>query len=412
MMVRNSGGTVSNRLPVVDWMRTPEVLAVLDALEAIGAEARFVGGAVRDLAMGRMRPDADIDIATTAEPEDVTNALKAAGLSAVPTGLDHGTITAVSGGRGFEITTLRRDVSTDGRRATVAFTTDWREDAARRDFTVNAMSLTRDGGLYDYFDGMRDAQAGRIRFVGDPDRRIAEDVLRVFRFFRFQAVMGREDPSADALKACRLARDRLSILSAERVWTELRKLLTAEDPDSVIQLMRDAECLDHWLPEAVHPPLFKTSAIGVCDPIQRLALVAGIAVSGNSGAAETIATRLKLSNSDRNRLVCFVDPPIKPGQEKLPRTQGLYALGAAFAREVAALGVAVDPRAWEPVLVDAQRWGDPVFPIAGADVVAAGLTPGPEIGRILNEVQSWWLVRDGVPDRTACLEQLAKLLSK
>ncbi|MEM9682546.1 MAG: CCA tRNA nucleotidyltransferase, partial [Pseudomonadota bacterium] len=247
------------------WMVAPETVAVLDALEHAGAEARFVGGCVRDSLIGRQV--GDIDIATDAVPERVTEALQAADIRAIPTGIDHGTITAVANGVPFEITTLRRDVETFGRHATVAYTDDWIEDAARRDFTINALSLGRDGTLFDPFGGEADLRAGRIRFVGDARARIQEDVLRLLRFFRFHAYYGRNGLDADGLAACREFATRLSGLSAERIWTELRRLLLAPEPTFVLREMGASDILAEILPEA---RLF--------DGLERLIVLEGAAV--------------------------------------------------------------------------------------------------------------------------------------
>ena len=216
------------------FLADPALASVMAAVP----EARVVGGAVRDALAGR--EVTDIDLATPRTPDEVTQALRAAGIRAVPTGLDHGTVTAVAGGRGFEITTLRRDVETDGRHARVAFTDDWRADAARRDFTINALSMTRDGAVFDYFDGVADLRAGRLRFVGDPSSRIAEDYLRILRYFRFFAryASGPADPAA--LTAIRAGVPGLATLSAERVWSELIGILSAPDPRGAVVTDGDA----------------------------------------------------------------------------------------------------------------------------------------------------------------------------
>ncbi len=227
-----------------EFLTDAALIRVWDALP----EARIVGGAVRDSLAGR--PVADIDMATPKAPVHVMVALKRAGLKVVPTGLAHGTVTAVADGRPFEITTLRRDVETDGRHAVVAFTEDWQTDASRRDFTINAMSMARDGRIYDYFDGATDVQAGRIRFVGDPATRIAEDYLRILRFFRFYARYARVQPDPATLDALQAGIPGLAHLSVERVWMELRRILSAPDPDEAIAVMRRLGVLAAILPEA------------------------------------------------------------------------------------------------------------------------------------------------------------------
>ncbi|HJS85477.1 MAG TPA: CCA tRNA nucleotidyltransferase, partial [Acetobacteraceae bacterium] len=215
-------------------------------------EARVVGGAVRDSLLGL--PVADIDLATPASPDQVIAALTRAGVRTIPTGLGHGTVTALVDGRGYEITTLRRDVATDGRHAVVAFTDDWRTDAARRDFTLNALSMDRHGAVFDYFGGIADLRAGRIRFVGDPARRIAEDYLRILRFFRFHARYARAPPDGAAIRAIQAGLPGLARLSPERVWSELKRILEAPDPRAALALMARLSVLAATLPEGADLP--------------------------------------------------------------------------------------------------------------------------------------------------------------
>ena len=229
------------------WLPAADTRAVLEALMADGKPARLVGGCVRDALAGR--PVTDVDIATPETPPRVIDLLRAAGLKAVPTGVEHGTVTAVVRGKPFEVTTLRRDVTTDGRHAVVAFTDDWTEDAARRDFTMNALSADPDGRVHDPFDGVADLAAGRVRFVGEARARIREDVLRILRFFRFHAHYGKGAPDADGLAACRELAPLLPRLSAERVATELLKLLKAPDAAATVRMMREAGILAPILAE-------------------------------------------------------------------------------------------------------------------------------------------------------------------
>ena len=243
---------MTERLGQLPWMTAPATTAVLDALEAAGGAdcARFVGGCVRNAVIGR--PIADIDVATTLTPDAVTKALRSAGLRAVPTGIEHGTVTAVFKHQPIEVTTLRRDVETDGRRAVVAFTTDWREDAMRRDFTLNSLYARRDGTIYDPTGhGAADARAGRIVFVGDPEQRLREDHLRSLRFFRFLAWYGRGEPDPAAVAAITALKDRVASLAAERVSAELMKLLAAEDPRRAVRLMGETGVLAVVLPGAL-----------------------------------------------------------------------------------------------------------------------------------------------------------------
>ena len=266
-----------------DFLSDPALSSLWDALP----DARIVGGAVRDALAGR--PVADFDLATPQSPDAVIAALKQAGLKVVPTGLAHGTVTAVLDGRGFEITTLRQDVETDGRHAIVAFTADWKQDASRRDFTINAMSMTRDGRVHDYFGGVADLAAGRVRFVGEPATRIAEDYLRILRFFRFHARFGRVPPDPETLTALKAGIPGLARLSVERVWSELRRILGAPDPDEAIGLMFDLGIWAAAVPEAMtRAPLADLPP----DPVLRLAAML-------TGDPLTLATRLKFSNDDR-----------------------------------------------------------------------------------------------------------------
>jgi poly(A) polymerase len=375
----------------------PAVMRLFDALP----EARIVGGAVRDaLAQGGLA-GTDIDFATPSVPEAVVAALSRAGIRSVPTGIEHGTITAVVDGRGFEITTLRRDVATDGRRAVVAFSSDWREDAARRDFTINAMSMSRDGSVFDYFGGVADLRAGLVRFVGDPAVRIAEDYLRILRFFRFFARYGRGAPDAAAAAAIRGGVAGLGRLSVERVWHELRGLLSVPEPGRAVALMAELGVLAAVLPEGASADgLLRLLAIGApVDPVLRLG---GLL----TGDALAVAMRLKLSVADRERLVALCQP------STLDATADAATLRRALANE--APGVLID-RAWrvgQPDLV-ARLSGvpRPVFPLEGRDVVAGGVTPGPRVGALLRDVRDWWLERGCVDGKDACMAELQHRIS-
>ena len=282
----------------------PALRAVLDALP----RARLVGGCVRDALADR--PVADVDLATPDPPDDVIAALARAGLKSAPTGLQHGTVTAIADHRGFEVTTLRRDVATDGRHAEVAWTDDWQEDAARRDFTVNAMSMSRDGALFDYFGGADDLRDGRIRFVGDPAARIAEDYLRILRFFRFQARYGRHAPDGATLAALREGVDGLSILSPERIWSECKRILLAPDPAASLRLMAELGVLAAILPEVTGTAaLERLIASGApADPILRLAALA---------PGPGVADRWRLSTAERTALDALAGPAAR-----IPDLQG------------------------------------------------------------------------------------------
>jgi poly(A) polymerase len=368
-----------------DFLTDPALGRVWDAL----SEARVVGGAVRDALADR--PVADIDLATPQTPVDVMAALTRAGLKVVPTGLAHGTVTAVADGRGFEITTLRRDVETDGRHAVVAFTQDWQLDASRRDFTINAMSMARDGSVFDYFDGIADLQAGRIRFVGDPATRIAEDYLRILRFFRFYARYASQPPDQPTLDALRAGVPGLAQLSVERVWMELRRILAAPDLTEAIALMRQLGIWAAVLPEAAAPT--ELAALPP-DPILRLAALL-------AGDPLAVATRLKLSNEDRDRLVRLLATPTPGGTD-------------ADLRRLLADHPAPDliDRTWLDNLPDIRTrlagMERPVFPLEGRHVVALGVPAGPQVGALLRDVRQWWMETGCTADLAACLAKLAQ----
>ena len=375
------------------FLDDPALRAVLAALP----RARMVGGCVRDALLGRAV--ADIDLATPDAPAAVAAALAAAGLRAVPTGIAHGTVTAVSGHRGFEITTLRHDVATDGRHAVVAFTNDWRADAARRDFTINAMSMTAAGEVFDYFAGLADLAASRVRFVGDPAARIAEDFLRVLRFFRFHARYGQGAPDSDALAAIRAGVPGLARLSAERVWGEIEQILVGPNTAATVALMAETKVLGALLPEATGGArLERLCAAGAPeDAVLRLA-----ALIEGDGAA--VGARLKLSGVEAARLVAL-------------RAAGAPAEAASDADLRRAL--ADTPKevllgaCWMAGRADRLRarlvaMAVPVFPLHGRDLVALGVPAGPAVGEMLRAVRAWWLAGGGVEDAAACRAEVVR----
>jgi poly(A) polymerase/tRNA nucleotidyltransferase (CCA-adding enzyme) len=352
--------------------------------------ARLVGGCVRDALAGR--PSADIDLATPDEPAAIVKALDAAGLRAIPTGIDHGTITALIGGRGYEITTLRRDVATDGRHAEVAWTDDWQEDAARRDFTINAMSMTQDGTLFDYFGGAADLQAGRVRFVGDAAARVAEDYLRILRFFRFQARYGAGAQDAASLAAVAAGVPGLQRLSAERVWSEFKRILAAPAPDAALASMRQLGVMDAIVPEgAAGRPVDMLPP----DPLLRMAAL----LTGDPAA---FAARLRLSAVEAETLAALRGPP-PDGDDAALRRALADTDAAILAGRSWRAGQGADMRAR---LAAIPR---PVFPLEGRDVLALGLPPGPRVGALLRSVRTWWLAGGCVADATACRAELARL---
>jgi poly(A) polymerase len=385
--------------------------AVLAALPV----ARAVGGAARDALAGL--PVHDVDVAAPLPPDAIAARLREAGLKVFETGLAHGTVTAVLGHQPVEVTSLRRDVATDGRHAEVEWTTDWREDAARRDFTINAMSLSAEGALWDYFGGREDLAAGRVRFVGDPATRLREDYLRALRFFRFQARYGRGAPDPAAVAAIRAAVPGLARLSAERVWAEIKRLMEAPDPSGAAALMAETGVLGAVLPEAVPPQaeaLRRAVAAGLPrDPLLRTAVLLDPATAG-SGAR--IAERLRLSNEERDRLVRLHDgdasrPGVPPPGADLPARMRWLARcgdagGAADAAWLAEARTGADLsalRAW------AAATPVPVLPVLGRDALALGVPPGPAVGRLLARLRAWWEEGGCAAAREACLSRLREL---
>nr|WP_295838415.1 CCA tRNA nucleotidyltransferase [uncultured Azospirillum sp.] len=412
--------TVAARLSPQPWMTAPESLAVFDALASGGADARFVGGCVRDAWLGR--PVKDIDIATHAPPERVMELLEGAGIRVIPTGITHGTVTALCGGKPYEITTLRRDVENFGRHARVEFTDDWIEDAARRDLTMNALSCTPDGSMFDPFGGLADLAAGRVRFVGEARRRIEEDVLRLLRFFRFQAHYGRGDPDAEAMAACRELAPRLPTLSGERVRGELFRLLTASCAAAVWRLMMGQGIMVHLLPEAMDTDrLERLIAVerdlgATPDPTRRLAAVLDSDRPGALRAAEA----LRLSNHERDRLLAMVEPPVAlaPSDDRKALRQALYRLGdAELFGDLLLIAAAIhdgplDLTALRRALEVAEDLPGLKLPIAGRDLLELGVPRGPAVGETLKRIEEWWIAEDFQPDRDACLEMARGLLSQ
>src|SRR5215469_6870020 len=397
------------RIDPQPWMVEPATLAVLRALAAGGAEARFVGGSVRDALLGQRI--GDIDIATSASPERVIELLEKARIKVVPTGLDHGTVTAIVPPRHFEITTLRRDVETYGRRARVAFDADWAADAARRDFTINAMFLDPDGTIHDPVGGLPDLRARRIRFVGDPATRIAEDVLRLLRYYRFEARFGTGGGDTQARAACVAAAHLLPTLSGERVQQELIKLLETPDPLAGLQMMQDDGVLAVAVPEARHLDRLRRLMLvqGPADPLLRLAAL--IEVDGEGAVA--LAERLRFSNVWRDRLRGLSPPrPIDPQGNVQTQRRALYRLGVERYRDVAVLIAAEGGMSRTRIteLLDLARgWTPPAFPLAGRDVIALGIPAGERVGRLLSAVHDWWEEGDFTADRAHCLERLRDL---
>ncbi len=371
------------KLDAEKWRKRRGMRRLLKALGAEDGLTRYVGGAVRDDLVGF--PVSDIDLATRLRPPEVIERLQATNNNTIPTGIDHGTVTAVSDGQTVEITSLRRDVSTDGRRATVAFTDDWKEDAARRDFTINALladPLT--GEIFDYFGGLDDLEARRVRFIGDPIERIAEDHLRILRFFRFHARFGSGAPDKAALEACAARANDLMALSRERIADELLKLLVLDDPAATVRIMLERGILKPVLPE-IEPGRLgdlasliaaeQASGIGA-DALRRFAAL----LPREPALAETIAARLKLSNKARKRLACATDPGLESSPEALA-----YRAGPQCAADRLLLSGNVQAAA---AIIG---WKPPRLPISGGALMARGLPEGPIIARTLRAIEARWV---------------------
>jgi poly(A) polymerase len=380
----------------------PGVRPVLAALPG----ARIVGGAVRDRLAGL--PVSDVDITTPLTPQAVTEALSRAGLRAIPTGIAHGTVTALAEGGAIEVTTLRRDVETDGRHAVVAFTSEFQVDAARRDFTINAMSLAPDGTLFDYFGGTEDLAAGRLRFVGAPAERIAEDYLRILRFFRFQARYGRSPPDEETAGAITAAAPKLGSLSAERLWAETAKILAVNDPRPVLRLMETLGVLAALLPEANAGWQARIDRLAAAEaPADALLRLAALVMG--PAQAEQAASRLKLSNAERDHLIA-----LSVGAVPMPDADEAALRRAAAEmptdRLISRSFLRHDPGDEATRLRARLRaMPAPVFPLQGRDALAMGLAPGPAIGAALREVRHWWLARGCIDDAAACRTELARV---
>jgi poly(A) polymerase len=380
---------------------------LLAVLNADGEEARLVGGAVRNALLGE--PIHEFDVATTALPEEVMRRATEAKFKAVPTGIEHGTVTVVIGGRPFEVTTLREDVETFGRHATVRFGRDWKKDAERRDFTINALSASPDGRVHDYVGGLADLDARRVRFIGDASQRIAEDYLRILRFFRFHAAYGAGPPDSEGLHACIAARAGLDRLSRERVRMELLKLLAARRATPALAVMAESGLLVPVLGGVADLAGFENLAkieaeLGMPpDPVRRL----GALATRVSEDADRLWQRLRLSNAEHARLVSMSESywRVSPVDERAGRTL-LYRLGPekfldrallAWARSASGVG----DQAWRALVTLPERWITPVFPIKAADFIKRGVERGPELGAAMRAAEEAWIAADFPSDAGA-----------
>jgi len=410
------------------WFSKPGLQRIFSLLNADGGEARVVGGAVRNALMGL--PVGDIDMATTLPPHDVVERAKDAGIKAVPTGIDHGTVTLVVDGEGYEVTTLRRDVTTDGRHAEVAFGTDWKEDAERRDLTINALYADASGEVIDLIGGLADIETKTVRFIGDAATRIAEDHLRILRFFRFFAYYGSGRPDADGLRASARAKDKLSTLSAERVWSEMKKLLSADDPSRTLLWMRQAGVLAQILPEtekwgidSIHGMVATEQALGwKPDPMLRLASI----IPPDAERVAALSSRLRMSKNEAARLDQWakapaVDPTLaETALDRLLYRQGVegvktrlkLALSSARADMSAGEAAMQKIAKLSTLLARAEKFNKPSFPLSGADVLAAGLPVGPQVGEVLSELEAAWVDGNFAADRETLLARLATKLQQ
>lgn len=393
------------KLPDADWRHRTGLDELLDVLGAAEGTARFVGGAVRDGLLGL--PVNDLDIATSLAPQEVLDRLHTAGIKAVPTGIDHGTITAVLAGWPVEITTLRRDVSTDGRRATIAYTDDWREDAARRDFTINALYADPvSNEISDYFGGVADLGDRRVRFIGDASERIAEDHLRILRYFRFLARYGDNEVDSCAYDACRAAANSLMALSRERIADELLKLLRVISPMLAVRLMVEGAILKPVIPEIDQSTVDRLEQLierenASATPASALRRLA--ALLPDAATADQVAARLKLSNKARKRIALALE---ESGRQKSPR-----ALAHASGIEATVDNILLTPERPLSDLEPLSDWTPPALPISGGALIQRGLQPGPDVAKALQMVEEQWVSED-FPDVARVAEIADQTVSK
>jgi poly(A) polymerase len=404
-------GQTDRRLDAA-WLSDGAVARLLAVLDHDGEEARVVGGAVRNALLEE--PVGEIDVATTAVPDEVVRRVRAAGFKAVPTGIEHGTVTVVIDGAPFEVTSLRQDVETYGRHAKVAFGRDWKTDAERRDFSMNALSAARDGAIYDYVGGLNDLARRRVRFIGEPKQRIEEDYLRILRFFRFNAAYGRGVLDADGLHACIVARGGLAQLSRERVRMELIKLLIAPGAAAVLEAMADAGLLQLLISGVPNGAYFSAmtgieATLGLpADAMRRLAALTVLARED----AERLGQKLRLSNDEQARLTAMADgwPRLDPAMSEQSQHALAYEAGDHFG-DVALLawarsGANVTDGAWRDLATLLLRWPRPVFPLKAADLVTRGIAKGPALGAALRAAEQAWIAAD-FPSDPAALAAIA-----
>jgi poly(A) polymerase len=403
---------VTSSIAHAPWFNAPETRALMGVLEGARAQgSRFVGGCVRNTVIGRDVDD--IDVATQLTPNETVTAARLAGFAAHPTGIEHGTITVIVQHQPFEVTTLRRDVSTDGRRATVAFTESWDEDAERRDFRLNALYADAAGVVHDPTGGgLDDARKGRVIFIGDARTRLQEDYLRILRFFRFNAWYARGPLDPEGLRACADAVKGLDQLSVERVWKEVKKLLGAPDPRPAYEGMEAIEARARALPEMTnHARLDALMALESDLMLSVDAMTRVAAALPDAAAAKALARRLKISNEERDRLAAALGDDVKITSYMSLREmrRALYKIGnAAFRDRVMLAWARAGDKAqqWRALVAHAQMWTPPKLPLTGEEVMAAGVEAGPKVGAVMREVEAWWIDADFPDDKLSIIERL------
>ena len=403
----------STDLAAAPFLADPLVRTVLGLLDADGEEARVVGGAVRNHLLGL--PDwGDLDIATTALPDEVVRRAQAAGLKTVPTGIKHGTVTIIGHHRVAEVTTLRVDVETDGRRAVVRFGRSWEADAERRDFTMNALSVDASGRLHDTVGGKDDIAARRVRFIGSAERRIAEDRLRVLRFFRFYAAYGEGPPDAEGLGAAIRARHDLRDLSAERIGIEMRKLVTARRAGDTVALMQDVGILPLVTASVADTAaLQRLAGFGIADIMP--AVCFAVLFARIEEDCDRISRRLRLSGKERDRMIDALKASSSVGEGDADADRALvYRLGREAFSDGLLLAAARN-RVAAPAalarLAAAREWPIPEFPLSGRDVVEQGGGRGPQVGALLRDIERWWIAEDFAPDEAALKRRLQMMVA-
>lgn len=385
------------------WLSYPESIQLFNEIEKSGGQCRFVGGCVRDALMGSISDD--LDICTDLTPESVLENLGSAGIRVIPTGLKHGTVTALMGDHKFEITTLRRDIKTYGRHADVSFTKSWEEDASRRDFTINALYADLSGKLFDYFGGQDDLAAGNVRFIGDAGERIKEDRLRVLRFFRFFARFGKGEANVDALNACKNSADQLQLLSGERVSKELFLILSHASPLKALELMRETGVLAALLNQTISLDLLKglLKLPVPTEPINRLAVL----ISRDRQETLHVSQDLRLSAKAQDRLLKLCVPPMLDTISTHEQKESLYGNGIASYKDQLLMSWSYKPdsKEFRKYWALAEEWGIPTCPVLGRDLLDHGMSPGPEIGATLKKLEKIWIDSDFSLNREQLLAQ-------